>query len=1417
MELEKLFFSLGLDTKDMDKAWDEAMKKYGTKAKIKVSVDSKEVTKAANQTKIVKENNKQIVSNAQAQERIQREINATKNKELLLAEKIRTQEAKTNSIKQKSLSHIDNANKKIAQQGRLMQNLKTLAASYISIFAASRFVRELVTISGEFEMQRVSLQAILQDAEGANKIFEQIKNLAVKSPFQFKDIVSYTKQLSAFSIPMEKLYDTTKMLSDVSAGLGVGMDRLTLAYGQIRAASVLRGQEIRQLTEAGIPVMENLRKKFEELGEEGITIADVFDKVAARLVPFSMIEEMFQDMTAEGGKFYRMQEIQAATLKGQVSNLIDAYQIMLSEIGEGNNTVLKGGVKALRDMIDNYEEVGEKIMELVGIFGTYRVALTIANQLKAIHVIQTNAMAAGTARLTTTQILAEKAQKALNKSVLANPYVMAAAAVAALGYAIYKFTTYQTDAEKVQSRANEAHKEALAGYIKEELELKKMFDRLEKAKKGTKEYSDAKDVIQRKYGDYLKNLKDENGEIVKLADSYDLLSKKLKGVHMERAKTAFIGEAEREWAESMSDAITTTMDRIEKATVQGLLSTDAASELSIFMGELIRGEKQLSDMSDSVRKSYQVLLDVGGGLFGKDIKRVVADAAEANREYRQMMSASEKFFAVTGGEEVLGPPLPEKKNIQEWRKTIKEYVDSLDKFKESIAIRDGEAPEAYLGRLRDEYAKTADQIKVRSKLAGYDVSALQDRLEAIGGLFSALGVPIVETEEAASGGSTTKREEDPMVAILEARARMIQEVEKNYKSLLGSLSEGEAKEFLSQLYGDIDWLPINDLRGGLRGVIEDLRELGEEGVKSANKLQEALDKAENKEAVQAAIDKAEEWKKRREEINEIVEKNASVEEKIQALIKERDELLSNAMNEREEEAINTEYQSRIDALQREMYQLTNLYKKLFSDWNDMGAESLETLLQKTRQAQESAREITYGDGKTKMLVTVDGEDIEMTVRDYNALIKKLKELEDKTGENSPFKRLSEHIEGFDDALKEGGATFSDWVKQLSNKAQDALDYISPLGDSMVGLLESMGNEGAADAVQLGMDLAQTALDIGTALASGNYVQAATGIIKGITQVFAYHDKKMQRLIEASQRRIADLETAYDRLSRAMDRALGEDRYKYGSMQYRNLIAQTKEIEKQIKLEERKRKTDKEAVQSMRKELQDLRYQAQDIVIEMRNELLGGDMRSLAQQFGDTIFDAIMSGNDAALELKGTVDEMIQNIARNMLLQKLIEKPLDAIISKYSDSWIRPDGTFAGFDQVINSLPQMGNELMGFGENVIPIYEELMKALGWSDSTDGSQGGLGQAVRGVTEDTANLLGSYLNAIRADVSINKSTLSTISMNIGDINRQMSSAVGYLADVTQNTFRSANNSESILNKLNELTRANGATKLNVSVKTS
>ena len=182
----------------------------------------------------------------------------------------------------------------------------------------SAYVGKVVEVTKEFERQKVALDAIIRDQDASHTIWNQTVQLALKSPFQLKELVTYTKQLAAYRIETEKLHDTTKRLADVSAGLGVDMSRLILAYGQIRAATYLRGTELRQLTEAGIPMLEELATYFTELEGRAISAGDVFEMISKRMVTFKDVEEVFKRMTDEGGVFFDMQEKAFDTYSNEV-------------------------------------------------------------------------------------------------------------------------------------------------------------------------------------------------------------------------------------------------------------------------------------------------------------------------------------------------------------------------------------------------------------------------------------------------------------------------------------------------------------------------------------------------------------------------------------------------------------------------------------------------------------------------------------------------------------------------------------------------------------------------------------------------------------------------------------------------------------------------------------------------------------------------------------------------------------------------------------------------------------------------------------------------------------------------------------------------------------------------------------------
>lgn len=249
----------------------------------------------------------------------------------------------------------------------------------VSINTVRGFVEQIAAVRGQFELSQRSLEAILQNKPKADEIFNKTVELAVKSPFRIKDLVDYTRQLSAYRIESDKLYDTTKRLADVSAGLGVDMSRLILAYGQVKAAAYLRGTEVRQFTEAGVNMYGELQSYFKEVKGEAYTTAQIVDMISKRKVTFEDVEAIFQRMTDKGGIFYNMQEIQAETLQGKISNLKDAFDVMLNSIGKDDEGAFKGVISTATALLNNWKAIAAVGRALITILATLKARSLFLN------------------------------------------------------------------------------------------------------------------------------------------------------------------------------------------------------------------------------------------------------------------------------------------------------------------------------------------------------------------------------------------------------------------------------------------------------------------------------------------------------------------------------------------------------------------------------------------------------------------------------------------------------------------------------------------------------------------------------------------------------------------------------------------------------------------------------------------------------------------------------------------------------------------------------------------------------------------------------------------------------------------------------------------------------------------------------
>lgn len=363
-------------------------------------------------------------------QRIQKDINNATNTQSRFNNKVtegqKKQQALSNQFRQ-SNSRLLNTTDQLQRRLALL----------VSVSAVQGYINKLISIRKEFELQHKSLGILIQDKDKADELWNKTIALAVQSPFRVKQLVTYTKQLAAYRIETEKLHDTTKMLADVSAGVGVDMQRLILAYGQVRAANFLRGTELRQFTEAGIPMLDELAKHFEELRGKAVSVGDVFEMISKRKVSFKDVDAVFQKMTQEGGVFYKMQEQQSKTLYGMISNLHDSIDLMLNDIGKSNDGVMKSGVEVAKSLVDNWRAFAT----VLKIVGASMLALQVA-QFRSGWIAVSQAGAAAAAAMNGTAGAAARLRLSmtiLGNTLKAHPILAIISIIAAAGFAISEY------------------------------------------------------------------------------------------------------------------------------------------------------------------------------------------------------------------------------------------------------------------------------------------------------------------------------------------------------------------------------------------------------------------------------------------------------------------------------------------------------------------------------------------------------------------------------------------------------------------------------------------------------------------------------------------------------------------------------------------------------------------------------------------------------------------------------------------------------------------------------------------------------------------------------------------------------------------------------------------------------------------
>lgn len=598
---------------------------------------------------------------------------------------------------------LQKANNSLAES---FKNLGKRVLFYTGLGALTGFVKSLMDVRGQYELLERSIGAVLGDFEKGSQIFREQQELALKSPFTVLDLAGATKQLAAYNFEAEELVDVSRRMADISAALGVPMERLTYNLGQIRAQTVLTARDARDFANAGLSITTELAKMYTEQEERIVSVGDVMDRMSNKMVSFTDVMKVLNRYTDEGGMFYDFQAKQAETLAGQLSNLTDAYDFMLNEIGKENQGMLTGSISLVRSLFENWRSVANILTVVATALGVYKTAqiavatvqLAANMNLRKYSEYLVIARKALRDKAAATK-LAEASTQNLNKTLLAvakNPYAVIIAGLAALGVAIYQAYTNATKFRKELESIT-------AGGLINAQQMTSDFDalvkKLNESEKGSRNFSDALKEINNTYGSYLPNMLTEINYASELAKNYnkvvDAIYNKAKSQALEKSYQVIT----EKYSEQQQDAIANI---IEKMTEGGISKVNAQEITRNFVASLDKG---LSKGETYMARFYSISKKYLGG---------------STAEMEKLNPVVQSLFGSSGSIDKLGKAITEqKKAIQE----VREASDIISNRPTYSSVIEGQA----IDNINEKYKKL-EQNQKNEKLRLIELQAAYKKL-----------------------------------------------------------------------------------------------------------------------------------------------------------------------------------------------------------------------------------------------------------------------------------------------------------------------------------------------------------------------------------------------------------------------------------------------------------------------------------------------------------------------------------------------------------------------------------------------------------------------------------------------------------------------------------------------------------------
>lgn len=1229
---------------------------------------------------------------------------------------------------------VATTSKKIEESGMSIEQLygrmTSAAAGFGVALSAKEIVSNVVRVRGEFQQLEVAFNTMLGSEEKASSLMSQLVNTAAKTPFDLQGVANGAKQMLAYGTAAEDVNDTLVRLGDIAAGLSIPLNDLVWLYGTTMTQGRLFTQDLRQFQGRGIPLADELAKQF------GVAKDKVGELVTAGKVGFPEVQKAIEAMTNDGGKFGGLMEAQSKTITGQISNIEDAIDTMYNNIGKSSEGFINEALSGVSYLVENYEEIGRIVLELVGTYGAYKAVLITITALQRVNsavvaqaaVEQQFAALAGhklsdaqalaaakTKLLTIAQQGLVKSLKAAGAALVANPYIIAAAAIAGMSLAIYKVVTAETAMEKANNRLNDAIKESNKAALSEQRELAKLKGELSATTKGTKEYNRIRDVIVSKYGQYDKNLKDEIDKVGLLDETYQNLTKSIQRSFDARQYEKFKQEQSTALDDVMSDNLNEMYDKLVGKWGDEL----GAKHYTEIKNALMVGEEIPSHLNNVVSNMY--------GIWAQSLHGYINNIREAQKATEEADKKARVKFGIedgSGNSEDEGKKNGTQKELSSISEEIKAVTEKIVTLKQELS-------DLRSGKTTAEAGKTVqDTIEEKTK----ELKAAEDALSTLTGKDKA----------------SDKKLEDEQKKQLEKQKAIYKELLdlrlQNQQSEINQMKDGSEKK-IAQINLDYDkeitailakeqeW---KEAQGG-KLTQEQVVEIRMAKVNAGAKLGNATSDIthEQIEAEERAM-------------NEYLKEYGSYLEKRQAITELYNEKIAKATTEGERLSLAEGMKKELADVDNEAQKSTSIITRLFDDMSKKNITSIRAIADEAEkflsflERGEYSSNNSFGITKEQFDVLRKSPDQLKAIKDEIANVRREAD-QMETSFNKVSNGLKKVFASENDTkkLKEGLAEIEEGMNEIMQAGQFLSDTFSKIGDSFGGVFDGIaeGFSVAMDTVSSAMNGAKAGSMFGPIGASAG---AAIGVVTSLAGAIAkIHDAKNEKRIERLQDQIDTLDKSYDKLEKSIEKAYSKDASKLIEQNNKLLEQQKLLIQQQIREEQDKKKTDDNRIKEWQNQIDEINEAIADNKEKAVDAIFGEDLKSAIDNFANAQAEAWASGEDRAESAKDTVKKMMrQMVTESIKAATESSGAMEKIRQKLKEFYA--DNVLSGWEQ--DYIYNMAEELQRELDRQFGWADSLMKDETEEDVDDTSDNSLKGAYAKASQESINLLAGQTGAVR-----------------------------------------------------------------------